>query len=269
MEGVRRWFRGASAHQRIGGLLVAVLAVFAIIVPLFAGDPLAQDLDHTLVGPSLGDPLGTDHLGRSVLARLSNAARLSLSVALASVVTAALSGAAAGILAAWRGGWPERVLVAVADVVLAIPGLLLVILLTALAPGDSWPFYVGLSAALWVEQFRVVRAASRSLLAGPQVEASRLLGFGPVYIVRRHLVPELAPVLATLTIFGAATAVVSLATLGLVGLGVRPPTPELGRLIIETLPHYREAPWLVSAPVAVLAMTVVGLALVADREEPR
>jgi peptide/nickel transport system permease protein len=88
-------------------------------------------------------------------------------------------------------------------------------------------------------------------------------------VVRRHLVPELAPVLATLTIFGASTAVVSLASLGLVGLGVRTPTPELGRLIIEALPHFREAPWLVSAPVVVLAWAVSGLALVADREPQR
>jgi peptide/nickel transport system permease protein len=269
MGQLSRRFQRQSAAQRVGWVLIVGLALFAIAVPFISGDPLAQDLDHTLQRPGLSSPLGTDQLGRSTLARLSNAARLSLSVAFASVATAALAGAAAGILAAWRGGWIERVLVAASDSLLAIPGLLLVILLTAIAPGESWPFYIGLSVALWVEQFRVVRAASRSMLAGPQVEASRLLGFGPWYIVRRHLVPELAPVLATLTIFGAATAVVSLATLGLVGLGVRPPTPELGRLIIEALPHYREAPWLVSAPVIVLATAVIGLALVADREEPR
>jgi peptide/nickel transport system permease protein len=269
MEIVHRRIRGQSIEQLIGWGIIFLLAVFAVIGPFVSGDPLAQDLDRTLQRPGFTDLLGTDHLGRSVLARLSNAARLSLSVALVTVVTAAVSGAAAGVLAAWKGGWTERVLVAMSDSVLAIPGLLLVILFTALAPGESWPFYIGLSAALWVEQFRVVRAATRSMLAGPQVEASRLLGFSPWYIVRRHLVPELAPVLATLTIFGAATAVVSLATLGLVGLGVRPPTPELGRLIIEALPHYREAPWLVSAPVAVLAMTVIGLALVAGGEEPR
>jgi len=267
MNSLPVFVRRASRQQVIGGVIIVCLALFAVVVPLFAGDPLTQDLDHTLAWPSVSQPMGTDHLGRSVLARLSNAARLSLSVALISVATAALSGAATGILAAWRGGWSERVLVAIGDVVLAVPGLLLVILMTVLAPGESWPFYVGLSAAMWVEHFRIVRAASRSLLASPQVEASRLLGFGPFYIVRRHLAPELAPMLATLTIFGAATAVVSLATLGLVGLGVRPPTPELGRLIIESLPHYREAPWLVSAPVALLAITVVALALVADREE--
>lgn len=269
MRDVWRVVRGASAHQIIGGVLIAMLGVFAIVVPIFAGDPLTQDLDHTLAPPGLAHLLGTDHLGRSVVARLASAARLSLSVAIAAVALAALTGAAAGMLAAWRGGWTERVLLVVSDIVVAIPGLLLVILLTALAPGDSWPFYFGLSATLWVEHFRVVRTASRALLAGPQVEASRLLGFGLPYVVRRHLVPELAPVLATLTIFGASTAVVSLAGLGLVGLGVRTPTPELGRMIIEALPHFREAPWLVSAPVGLLAAAVIGLALLAEREESR
>ncbi len=155
----------------------------------------------------------------------------------------------------------DGALVALADGVLALPVLLLVALLTAVAPGRQWPFYIGLSLAFWVEYFRVVRATARTLLAGPQVEASRMLGFGPLYIVRCHLLPALLPLLSTLMTFGAATAVLSLATMGFVGVGLRPPTPELGVMLIEVLPYYQEAPWLLAGPVVVLGGFVVGVAL--------
>jgi peptide/nickel transport system permease protein len=255
--------------QWAGVAILALIALFSLAAPVFGGDPLAQDLDRVMVKPCVASPLGTDHLGRSMLARLGHAARVSLLLAVLSVLTAAIPGAVLGVAAAWRSRWTDTMLSTVADGVLALPGLLLIVLLTTFAPGRFWPFYVGLSLALWVEYFRVVRTTSQSPLRGPQVEASRLLGFGPAYIVRRHLLPELLPVLRTLMTFGAATSVLSLAALGLVGAGLRPPTPELGTMMIELLPHYLEAPWLIAEPILVLLFAVTGLALVAGEREFR
>lgn len=249
------------ATQLVGACLLGVVVLFALLVPMFAGDPLRQNLDHTLGAPTFQQPMGTDHLGRSVLARLGAAARLSLTLAVVTVIVAAAAGTTAGIAAAWAGGLVDKLLVAIADGVLAVPGLLLVVLFAAIAPGRLWPFYIGLSLAFWVEYFRVVRASSRTILAGSDVEASRLLGFGRAYLIRRHLLPEIAPLLATLMTFGVTTAIVSLATMGFVGVGLRPPTPELGLMMIEFLPHYREAPWLIAGPIGVLVMTVVALGL--------
>jgi peptide/nickel transport system permease protein len=99
------------------------------------------------------------------------------------------------------------------------------------------------------------------------VEASRLLGFGPLYIVRRHLVPVLLPRLATLMRFGVGGAVLAMAALGFIGVGLQPPTPELGVMMIELLPYYSEAPWLVGAPVALLFFTMLGLMLIGDSHE--
>ena len=266
---------GAATPKRMtpwqwaGVVILALIAAFSVVAPFVDGDPLAQDLDHVMTAPSLASPLGTDHLGRSMLARLGQAARLSLSLAVLSVLTAAIPGIILGVAAAWRARWTDTLISAIADGVLALPGLLLIVLLTAFAPGKFWPFYVGLSLALWVEYFRVVRAAAQTLLRSPQVEASRLLGFGPVYIVRRHLLPELIPILRTLMTFGAATSVLSLAALGLVGVGLRPPTPELGTMMIELLPHYQEAPWLIAEPILILLLAVTGLALVAGERELR
>ena len=254
--------------KRVGIVLLLAIAGFALFGPALVGiDPASQTLSRFLEAPSLAHPLGLDHLGRSMLARLAHGAQLSLSMAVLSVLSAAAPGTVLGVLAAWRGGWFERGLSALADAVLALPGLLLVLLLAAFAPGQFWPLYVGISLALWVEYFRVTRSASALLLAGPQVEASRLLGFGPLYIVRRHLVPVLLPRLATLMRFGIGGAVLAMAALGFIGVGLQPPTPELGVMMIELLPYYSEAPWLVGAPVALLFFTMLGLMLIGDSHE--
>lgn len=261
--------RARLTHAQLAGIvLLVVITLFALLGPWLVGiDPAKQQLDRFLELPSLAQPLGFDQLGRSALARLAQGTQLSLSLALVSVLSAAIPGTLLGLLAAWRGGWFERVLAAVADAVLALPGLLLVLLLAAFAPGGFWPLYVGIALALWVEYFRVVRAASRILLVSPHVEAARLLGFGPVHIVRRHLLPELQPRLLTLMRFGFAGAVLAMSALGFVGVGLQPPTPELGVMMIEMLPYYSEAPWLVGAPVLVLFLTLFGLLLLSPESD--
>ena len=129
--------KALSRTQRAGWLLLLLVAAFALLGPSLVGiDPASQTLSRFLEAPSLAHPLGLDHLGRSMLARLAHGAQLSLSMAVLSVLSAALPGTLLGVLAAWRGGWPDRVLGALADAVLALPGLLLVLLLAAFAPGQ-------------------------------------------------------------------------------------------------------------------------------------
>jgi peptide/nickel transport system permease protein len=99
------------------------------------------------------------------------------------------------------------------------------------------------------------------------VQASRLLGFGRGYVLRRHLLPALAPTLGTLLAFTTSQAVLALAALGFVGVGMQPPTPELGLMMTEAMPYYEEAPWLIAAPTALLVWLVAALMLLnPDRE---
>ncbi|GKR04202.1 hypothetical protein KAM472_39800 [Aeromonas caviae] len=93
------------------------------------------------------------------------------------------------------------------------------------------------------------------------MEASRLLGFGHAHVVRRHLWPELAPQLLTMMAFGLAGAILTLSTLGFVGVGIQPPTPELGLMMTEALPHYQEAPRLLLAPILVMGLMLLALVL--------
>ena len=112
------------------------------------------------------------------------------------------------------------------------------------------------------------RALSRTVLASPAVSASQLLGFGPVYIVRRHLWPQLAPVLLTIAAFGAASTIMAIAALGFVSIGVRPPTAELGLMITELLPYYAEAPYVIALPIIAIFLTVLSLMLITGGRKP-
>lgn len=262
-------FRSAGTARLVSGALLAALMLFALIGPLVWRQYSGQDLSQFLASPSLAEPLGRDHLGRSVLARLAHATRLSLGLAVLCVGTAALAGIALGLLAAWRRGWVDQLLLGISEVFLALPALLIVLIFAALASGQLWTIYVGIALAQWVEYFRVVRARSVSILASPAVEAATMLRLGPVHVVRRQLWPELAPVLLSMATLGLVTAVLAMSALSYVGVGLKPPTAELGLLITESLPYYHEAPWMALAPVAVLLLLLTGLLGIRSQEARR
>lgn len=255
----RHWWAGRTGTQQASLVLLGLLALFALVGPLVWRDHAAQDLARFLQSPSLGEPLGRDHLGRSVVARLAHATRLSLLLAVLCVATAALAGTLAGVVAAWRGRWIDTVLRGLSEALIALPALLVVLVFAAMADGRLWTLYVGLALAQWVEYFRVVRARSGLVLAGPAVEAAGLLRLGPLHIVRRHLWPDLRPLLTSMATLGIGTSVLALSTLGFVGVGLRPPTPELGLMITEGFPYWSEAPWMSLSPVLILTVTLVGL----------
>lgn len=256
----QHWPLGRS----IGAALLVMIALFAIWGPkLVPGDPFAQSLMASLAGPDAGAPFGHDHLGRSLWHRLAAALRLSPLIALAAVATAAMAGLGLGMLAAACGGWTERALVILADALMALPGLLLVLIVLAIMPGTATGFWAGLSLVLWVEFFRLTRASARSILASPAVQAARLLGFGWAYIFRTHLWPEMAPMMLTTAAFGTATAIMAIAALGFVSVGMAAPTPELGLMMVELLPYWREAPLALLTPVLATFALLLGLTLLA------
>lgn len=251
---------------RAGWLALGLLGAFAVLAPLALPHPHLQDLAATLQAPSPQHWLGTDALGRDVLARLTEGTRVSLALALGAALLAALLGSTLGGLAVWRGGWLAQVLQSMSDAVMAIPGLLWVLLLSALAPGEKWPLYLGLVLTAWVEFFRTTRASVGVLLAGPQVQSSRLLGFGLGYIARHHVWPAMRATWLTLTAFAVCNGVLAVAAMGFVGIGLRPPGAELGVLMTEALPYSDDAPLLLIAPVLVLLAWVLALQAVTHQD---
>lgn len=245
--------RRRPVARRAAVLGLGALAAFAIVGPLMLPDPATQDLARFLEPPSLAEPLGRDDYGRSVISRVAHATRLSLVLAGLCVATALVLGTVCGIASAWFGGWIDAVLRAISEAFVAIPALLVVLLVSALASGGSlWALYLGLALAQWVEYFRVVRARSGLVLGSPAVEAAGLLELGPVHVVRRHLWPDLRRLLTTLASLGMVTSILAMSTLGFVKVGLQPPRAELGLMITDSFPFYDVAPWMSIAPVAVL-----------------
>ncbi|MCF4121397.1 ABC transporter permease [Antribacter sp. KLBMP9083] len=262
--------RRSTLARRAAALGLVALVMFAIVGPLVLSDPAAQDLSRFLEAPTLAEPLGRDDYGRSVLARLAHATRLSLVLAALCVATALVLGCVAGIASAWFGGWVDAVMRAVSEAFVAIPALLVVLLVSALASGGSlWALYLGLALAQWVEYFRVVRARSGLVLGSPAVEAARLLELGPVHIVRRHLWPDLRSLLTTLASLGMVTSILAMSTLGFVKVGLQPPRAELGLMITDSFAFYDVAPWMSIAPIAVLFLLTICFLGLRTSEENR
>lgn len=249
---------------RAGWAMLIILLAFALVAPMFdTTGPFKQSLLKALAGPDGAAIFGYDHLGRSMFSRLAHALRLSLLIAFAATATAAVIGVALGALASWRGGWIDRGLSLLADSFLALPALLMVLMMGVILPSTPLAFWAGIAAVQWIEFFRLTRSAARSHLASPAVEAATLQGFGPLWIFRRILWPEIGPMLRTAAAFGVANAIAAIAALGFVSVGMRAPTPELGLMMVELLPSWREAPMALVQPVLACFILLLSLNLIA------
>lgn len=246
----------------LGGL-AALVVIGPLVIPL---DPAAQDLVRTLEGPSAQHWLGTDHLGRDIAARLVHGGVRSLGIAVACVGFATGVGVALGLLAAYAGRVADIAIMRLADLMLAFPGILLALLISGFLGGGVLPMLIGIKLALWPQFARMARAIAIGELAQPHVEAARLAGFPALTILRRHVLPPVLRQTVTLATLGLGAAIMSISSLGFLGLGLQPPTPEWGAMISELLPYLAEAPVQMAAPclaifLAVLGATLLGQAL--------
>jgi peptide/nickel transport system permease protein len=158
---------------------------------------------------------------------------------------------------------------ALSNAILALPSLLIVLLVVAFSPGEFFPIYIGIALSQWVEYFRITKSTTQKVMNSQAVQASQLLGFGKLYLFRRHLWPELAPLLKLLVAFGCANAVLAVTALGFIGVGLKPPTPELGLMMLDALSFYEEAPWLIVSNTFFLLVFLASLVLIAGEGERR
>src|SRR6267142_5340833 len=245
-----------------GGVFVLVLVVVALAAPLIAPyDPIRQSLRGRLAAPTLAGAdgkahlLGTDHLGRDVLSRAIYGARVSLLVGLAAVVVGGIVGASLGLLAGFRGGWTDSIVMTLADAQLAFPFILLAIGIIAVL-GPSFPtliLVIGLSG--WVSYARVLRAQVLGLRTREFVDAVQALGGSAVRVVLRHIVPNVLSSLIVIATLELARAIVLEATLSFLGLGIQPPTPSWGGMIYEGREYLDSAWWISTWPGLVLMAT--------------
>jgi peptide/nickel transport system permease protein len=269
---------GTGAASRDGtlataiGLLIA-LALACILVPLVArGDPLAigDVLSLRLLPPFARDAqghlhlLGTDRFGRDLFVRMMLAGRVSLAVGIAGSVIAAALGTMAGAVAAWRSGWIDRALMALADALLAVPRLVLLLVCAALWQPGLTTVVVVLVATGWMGVARMIRAEILGVSTQPYVHAATALGARPWRVLWRHALPNaLGPAIVATTL-GVGNAILLESGLSFLGLGIQPPRPSWGNMIAGGRDLIVTAPWVAIAPGIALILTVLAATLIGD-----
>ncbi|MBI1958403.1 MAG: ABC transporter permease [Candidatus Rokubacteria bacterium] len=252
------------------GFVLLMAAVAAAAPWLAPHDPVRQSLRARLRAPTLEGPdgkahvLGTDHLGRDVLSRVIHGARVSLLVGFAAVLVGGAIGSVLGIVAGFRGGWADSVIMTLADAQLAFPFILLAIGIIAVL-GPSFPTLVvviGLSG--WVSYARILRSQVLSLRSREFVDAVHALGGSVLRIVVRHVLPNVLSSLVVIATLELARAIVLEATLSFLGLGVQPPTPSWGGMVHEGREYLDSAWWISTCPGLVLMATSIVVSRTGD-----
>ncbi|MEU6408139.1 ABC transporter permease [Microbispora sp. NPDC046933] len=259
----------SAKRRRRRPLSVALAVVFLLLValtgllaPVLAPhSPNATDLLNSLAPPgSAGHSLGSDSTGRDVLSRIMYGARLSLLAPLGVVLLSGLLGTAIGLLAARAGGWIDTLLSRAMDIVFAFPSLLLAMLVVAVfGPGLTAPI-CALAISYTPFVGRVVRSMAIQEGARPYMESYRVMGFGELSVAIRHLLPNVLPVLIAQSALGFGYALVDLASLSYLGLGVRPPDADWGSMIAEAQSAILQgSPWSGLMPGLAVLLTVVSV----------
>ena len=261
------------ARVERGSLIVlTLLTAGAILIPMFSHDPLAigDIVGSRLVGPGSRDAggsfhlLGTDRFGRDLFARMMLAGRLSLGVGIVGSVLAAAAGTVAGAVAAWRGGLVDRALMALTDVLLAVPRLVLLLVCASLWRPGTATVVIVLVATGWMGVARMIRGEILGIRERPFIESATALGLSSWRILFRHALPNaLGPAIVATTL-GVGNAILLESGLSFLGLGIQPPAPSWGNMIAGGRDLIVTAPWVALAPGVALALTVLACTLLGD-----
>ena len=265
LDPLRRAWR--TARGRVGALVLLAIAVTTIVAPPFLPDPLAQPdpIGGVSLPPSVAHPFGTDQLSRDVLARVATGGRITLAVAVIAVGLSVTLGALVGLVAGYWGGIVDAGLMRLVDGALAIPRLFLLLLVLAVSDRiPVWVLILLIGATGWFGTSRIVRAEVLRLREEGYVRASEALGASRRRVVVRHLLPNtLGPLLVAATL-GVGDVILLEAGLSFLGLGIQPPAPSWGGMILEAREVLVTAPWAGLFPGIAIVLTVLSANLLGD-----
>jgi peptide/nickel transport system permease protein len=257
--------------EYVGFSLVALFLAVAILGPLIEPhDPLAQDVARRLKPPGYVDPragpfwLGTDGLGRDILARLIEGARVSLVIGAGGAMLSALLGTTLGLIAGYAGGWWDALIMRIVDVFQAVPFTVLAIAIAVTLGPSLRNVVLVLAITSWVNYARIVRGETLSQRSGEIVLAARVVGASDVRILLRHVLPQVAASIVVLGSLLFGSMILFEATLSFLGLGVQPPTPSWGNMVLDGVEPIRAAWWVSFFPGVAILLTVMGINLTGD-----
>ncbi len=264
---IRAWRRLVRNRVAVAGLVViAILAFIAVAAPLVAPhDPFEQHfgLNETFAGPSLNHLAGTDNLGRDWFSRLIYGTRISLSIGIFAQAIVLGIGLPVGLIAGYKGGATDNLLMRATDLCYAFPDLLLIILLRTVVGGSVFMLFLIIGLVSWMDIARLVRGQVLSLREREFVTAARSLGASDREIMTRHLLPNLAGPVIVLVTLGVPRAVFVEAALSFIGLGISGSTPSWGTMIQEGYNAVGH-PYLVIFPSIAIALLMLSFTFLGD-----
>jgi peptide/nickel transport system permease protein len=267
----RGWLRRLDGAAVVGVGLTILFIAAALLAPIVAPhDPLSQDVARRLRAPGYVDArtgvylLGTDGLGRDILSRLLEGARVSLLVGVCGALLSALLGTSLGLTAGYFGRRWDTLVMRVVDVWQAIPFTVLAIAVVVILGPSLQNVILVLGITSWVNYARVVRAETLAQRNGELVVAARVVGASNLRILLRHVLPQVTASIIVLTSLLVASMILFEASLSFLGLGVQPPTPSWGNMVLDGVEPIRTAWWVSFFPGAAILLAVMGINLLGD-----
>jgi ABC-type dipeptide/oligopeptide/nickel transport system permease subunit len=268
VAGVWHWLGPLAQHNPLaafGFVFVLLLVLAAAFAPWLAPhNPTLQNLAERDLPPGAKHWMGTDRLGRDIYSRVLYGARVSLSVGIIAQGVSVTLGVALGILAGYVRGWVDHAILWLINVVWAFPYLLLVLAIQFALGNRPENIFLAIGLTGWVTVARIVRGEVLSLREREFVEAARCLGLSSMRIMVRHLLPNLLPTVVVVTTLGLATAIIAEAALSFLGLGVQPPHPSWGNMILDGYTRIQFAWWQAFFPSAAIVLSVLSFNLLGD-----
>lgn len=245
--------------------VLCLLFLITILAPWIApNDPVAVNLAHKLQSPSMNYPLGTDHLGRCTLSRILYGARTSLGFAMLIFISSLSIGLIIGIIAGYKGGWIDQLLMRIGEGVMAVPNLLLVLGFVGIWGAGLKQVILALILVQWVYYARIIRGMVLSLKEQNYITAAKISGSSQWKIIKKHILPNVLPPLAVMGTLEMGWAIMDLSSMSFLGLGVQPPTPEWGAMIHEGKSYIRTNPALMIYPGLMIMLVVVSFNLLGE-----
>ncbi|MGI8403632.1 MAG: ABC transporter permease [Thermomicrobiales bacterium] len=243
----------------LGGSIVFFVVMLALPA-LLSLDPNRIDLDAVLVAPSRAHPLGTDENGRDELTRLLVGARETLGIGFGGAAIAVALGAGLGVLAGFRGRATDTLLMRAVDFMMAIPTLFVILLFTSIVRAGPVQLILLIGLTGWMPVARLVRGNVRGLVQAPYIEAARTCGASDWRLMARHLLPNTTNVIFVSALIQLSRAILTEATVSFLGLGIQPPAPTWGNMLIGAQDYLFASPWLAIAPGLAITGTLLVIA---------
>jgi peptide/nickel transport system permease protein len=260
---MKRVLRRPGGALSFGWLVLVTVATLAAPV-VSAHGPLDQDLGQVLAGPSGRHLLGTDNLGRDLLSRLLYGGRSTLLAVAEALAVFLLIGVTSGLAAGFLRGWVDWLVTRTADLLFALPGIIIVLVVLSVFPGNLHAAMITFGVLGSPGITRVLRSQTLGIREELYVAAAQVAGLSRTRIMRRHILPRLASTVIVQSSLFAAVVVVIQAGLGFLGLGAQPPAPSWGGLVADASQNIDRAPWMLVPTGVPLVLTVMALAILGD-----